>query len=241
MSEAEQRHIVKGFHFELGKVEHKHIRELMVDHLNRISHRLAIDVAKGIDVKPPAEDKSRKYNKKSPALSQENLKTNLIKGRRVAILATEGVDKWQIDEIKKLLKAEGAVGKVVAKNLGKLTVKEGEIEVEINYLTTDSVMFDAVLVPGATDQSPHIEPDAIKFVQEAYRHCKPIAAIGTGIKLLQASGIEGKAFADQKSDHIKSELGVVTAGNSSDLKSFFSHFKDAIAQHRHWDREEKAI
>jgi catalase len=239
MSEAEQRHIVKGFHFELGKVEHKHIRELIVEHLNRISHRLAVDVAKGIDVNPPAENNSRKYSKKSPALSQENLKTHSIKGRRVAILVTEGVDNRQIDEIKKLLKTEGAVGKVVAKNLGKLHAKEGDVEVDINYLTTDSVMFDAVFVPGNTNQSPHIESDAIKFIHKAYRHCKPIAALGTGIKLLQASSIEGKGFADPKSDQIKSELGVVTAGSSSDLKSFFNHFKDVIAQHRHWEREEE--
>ena len=244
MSEGEKRHIVNGFHFELGKVEHKHIRELMVEHLNHINHPLAVEVAKGIDVKPPMEDKSKGYNKKSPALSQENHKTGLIKGRKVAILAADGMEMSQIEDIKKMLKAEGAVAKVVSKNLGILKAKDGqEIEVDVNYLTTDSVMFDAVLVPGGSAGVETLlkERDALKFIHEAYRHCKPIGAIGEGIKLLQASNIEGAKFVDQKSDGVKSELGVVTTGNPSNLKSFFSDFKEAIAEHRFWKREEKKL
>lgn len=241
MSEAEQRHIIKAFHFELSKVEHKHIRELMVKHLNHINHRLAIEVAKGIDVTPPKQDESKDYHKTSPALSQENYKSPSIKGRKIAILAADGVNKSQIEELKNLLQEEGAIVKVISKKLGKLKAKNGEeVEIDQNFLTTSSVLFDAVLVTGGPDHVKTLlkQEDALKFINQIYRYCKPIAAIEEGIQLLQASEIKGVKFTDQKAGKVTSELGVITIGHSSDLKSFFNHFKEALIQCRYWKREE---
>jgi catalase len=242
MSEAEKRHIVNGFHFELGKVCYSHIKEKMLEHLGRINHDLAIAVAKGIGVEPPKEDKSCKYSKKSPVLSQENHKKNAIKGRKVAILAAEGADYSHLSEIKKMLKEEGASVKIIAKHLGTLVANEGKkIVVDMNYPTTSSVMFDAILVPGGSDSVSALKDqgDALHFINEAYRHCKTIGALGEGIQLLQASAIKAVTFTNPEGNTTKVELGVVTGGKTAELKSFFKDFREALAQHRHWEREKK--
>jgi catalase len=54
MSEWEREHIVAAFRFALGKCAHTHVREAVVEQLNRIDHALATQVAEGIGVKPPA-------------------------------------------------------------------------------------------------------------------------------------------------------------------------------------------
>jgi catalase len=51
LTEVEREHVVEAAHFELGKVEHEHIKELMVHHFHRIHPNLAERVAKGIGVK----------------------------------------------------------------------------------------------------------------------------------------------------------------------------------------------
>jgi catalase len=241
MSNAEKRHIIEAFHFELGKVKHKHIRVLMLEHLNHINRLLAVEVAKGLGLEHPKEIKGKIYSKKSPALSQANHQPNLIRGRNVAILAAEGVDKSQIEEISKLLNEQGAAVEVVSKNLGILKAKgNGKIEIHQNYSTTSSVMFDAVLVPGGSESVKTLlkQKEALKFIQEAYHHCKPIAAIGEAVKVLQAASLTTAKFASGKSNAVTADLGVVTVGDAPNLKLFFNKFKEALVHHRYWEREE---
>lgn len=45
-----------AFRFELGNCDHTHVREAVVERLNRIDHALATQVAEGIGVKPPATE-----------------------------------------------------------------------------------------------------------------------------------------------------------------------------------------
>jgi catalase len=47
------------------------------------------------------------------------------------------------------------------------------------------------------------------------------------------------SMAEQEDGKVVSEKGIVTVRNSSELSSFGQEFIKQIAQHRHWDREEK--
>jgi len=113
------------------------------------------------------------------------------------------------------------------------------MEVDKSYVTTASVVYDAVYVPGGRHaETLKNQGYAIHFVNEAFKHCKPIGAIGEGIELLKASGIKGVAFVDASAGgEAVSEMGVVTCGSQGNVSSFVEQFKTAIARHRHWDRE----
>jgi catalase len=103
-------------------------------------------------------------------------------------------------------------------------------------------MFDALYVPGGKQSIDALKThgDALHFINEIFKHCKPLAAMTEGVELLAGSSIRGVSLAEQNQrGSITSDKGVVTAWGKADLKQFAKSFIDAIAAHRHWDREEK--
>jgi catalase len=111
------------------------------------------------------------------------------------------------------------------------------------------VIYDAVFVPGgaASVAALSSEGDAIAFVNEAFRHAKPIGASAEGVDLLLASSIKGVTYAGPGaagsgtggSSAVVSDKGVVTVRDASDLGDFTRELVRAIMQHRHWNRELK--
>jgi len=139
------------------------------------------------------------------------------------------------------LTQENAVVDVIAPILGTVQGKNGgQVAVNQSFLTTDAVLYDAVLVPdGSANFSASLVDlgDAVLWINEAYRHCKAIGAIGAGIQLMDASAITAVNFASQNSSNIVNKLGVVTAGNAANVNSFLTQFSNDLAQYRFWDRE----
>ncbi|MPN42254.1 hypothetical protein SDC9_189810 [bioreactor metagenome] len=103
-------------------------------------------------------------------------------------------------------------------------------------------MYDAVYVPGGKEsiETLKMQGDAVHFINEAFRHCKPVGATGEGVELLKAADLPDIKLAGQRSaDKVVSDKGVVTVRNGGNNSSFNESFIAAIAQHRHWDREKK--
>ncbi len=218
LSMPEKEHAVQAAHFELGKVEDKGVRERMVNLFNHVDHELAKKVAMGIGIPAPNQSVSENHGKSSPALSQENT-TKIAKGRKIAILATDGVNGEQITAIKSALKDAGVEAEIVSKFKGTIKSAQGEeIMVDKTFLTSASVLFDAIYVPGgaASIEALLNQGDAIHFINEAFRHCKPIAAMSEGVELVKNSHIKGVNISDRS---IQNDKGVVTALASSDARS----------------------
>lgn len=245
MSEPEKEHIVKAFHFEVGKVKSPEVRQRMVDLLNNVDGELAVKVAEGVGVPPPSEPKPRSHERRSPALSMENTVKDTVESRKVAILAAEGFSHNELSQVRGELERQGAHVEIISKNLGTLKGEDGqEVMVDKNYVSTGSIMYDAIFVPGGKEsvETLMMQGDAVHFVNEAFRHCKPIGATGEGVDLLMASEIKGiKALEKSSNGKPMSELGVVLAKKSSGLADFNKKFIEAIAQHRHWGREQKEM
>ncbi|MGH9944038.1 MAG: catalase, partial [Pyrinomonadaceae bacterium] len=257
-SEPEREHIIKALLFELGKVEVPAIRERMVGVLTQVDQTLASRVAQGLGIKVPtklvtplnmsvpADGNVRQFQPKrveqrigsSAALSMADTVKDTIKTRKVAFVAADGFYGAALAAMKKALMGAGAQVKVVAPRLGFLKGTNGEeVKIDFSFITCASVLFDAVYVPGG-DQSVATlkgEPDAVHFVQEAYKHCKAIAATGAGVELLRAAEVgANSAGGDQR----MTEEGVVTSRDAQAGK-VASDFINAIARHRHWGREKK--
>lgn len=78
------------------------------------------------------------------------------------------------------------------------------------------------------------------FVNEAFKHCKPIAATSEGVNFLMSSAIKGIKLAENGTKgELVDDAGVLTMREPSDFNTFNTAFTEAIAQHRHWSREEK--
>lgn len=245
MSEPEKKHIIEAFHFEIGKVNDKNIRKAVVDLFNNVDGDLAVEIAKGVGVPAPDQKGGSPVTKESPNLSQERSEHTVkdtIKTRKVAILAADGYDHKDVSHVMQALEAGGAKAHIISKHQGMLKSSSGEeLEVDKSFVTTASVLYDAVYIPGGKEniETLKIQGDAVHFVNEAFRHCKPLGATGQGVELLKAANLPDIQFAGQKSaDKVISDKGVVTS-MKGDNSAFNDLFIAAIAKHRHWDREKK--
>jgi catalase len=260
-SDPEKLHLVQALRFELGKVEVPAIRERMVGMLAQVDETLAHRVAEGLGLSVPTKlDKplnmsipadgdvaqfqpkpAQQSGAQSPALSMANTAKDTIQTRKIAILAADGVDDEALSRMKQALTAARAQAKVVAPRLGSLTGMNGEaIAIDFSLLTSGSVLFDAVYVPGGEQSIATLsqEGKALHFVQEAYAHCKAIAATGAGVEFLQASalGSEAVPHLSAADTEIGTEGGVIVSRDAQ-IERVSAEFIRAIAQHRHWERE----
>lgn len=250
-SESEKNHIIDAFRFELGKLKKDAIRMRVLGMLTQVDKTLAAKVAQGLGVsipktpeRPlnysiPADGDPKKFQQvkvetsfhESKALSMANTVKDNIKTRQIAILTADGVDDMSLSKMKQALEAAGAQTNIIAPHLGNIiSGKNKQIKVDQSFLTAASVLFDAVFIPGGKKSSVELqnEPDAIHFINEAYKHCKAIAAQKDGVDFLNktAVGIKMKDKTDE--NHLAN--GVLIDRNPKE-------FINAIAQHRFWERE----
>jgi catalase len=215
----------------------------MVGLLANVDGELAAMVAQAIGVAAPPSKDGKKSTKTAPEVSMANTVKTKVKARRVAILAAEGVNGTELAQVKQALVKAGAHPEVVSKFLGTITSVEGEeIEVNKNFLITSSVKYDAVFIPGGEQSVEALkkEANAVRFINEAFKHCKAIGAVGGGVDLLAGTDIEGVALAGSgTSAGLLAEEGIVTSPGGSNMRAFSTAFIEAIAQHRHWGRTQK--
>jgi catalase len=256
MSDVEKEHIVEALKFELGKVEHVYIRERMLNLFYNVNPEIALRAAPEVGVKEVTGDLSylqgattsplpgpKRNNgvSVSPALSQLDTPGKPT-GRRVAVLAASGASGQEIKTLKSALKEADVTVKVVAPKSGPMETSDGvEVEADENFRTAASVVFDAVIVAGGAESVKMLRTkgDAIHFVQEAFKHHKPVAAIGEGIDLLRDTRITGVNYADMNSG-VMEDQGVITMGTGA-MTEFAPALVRALAQHRFWQRPTKEM
>ncbi|MFG2583529.1 catalase [Streptomyces malaysiensis] len=240
MTDWEQRHIVEAFQFELGKVDAVHVRERTVEQLAHVDYDLASQVAQGIGVAMPEPGANNHKPQASPALSLDNLHGDgSIRTRQIAVLVTDGVDTGQLAQAQEALTAQGAVVEAIAPHDGKVLGADGNgYAVDRALPTVASVLYDAVLLPGGPTGTPALGSDsaAMRFVRDAYRHGKPIGALGSGVGILSTLEPEGLHIASGHG-HVCTDRGVVTDTTTGAASEDFTRaFTEAIAAHRHWNR-----
>jgi len=255
-SDPEKNHIVDALSFELGKVETIAIRERMLGILAQIDKGLASQVAYNLGLHVPQQPeypmnqsipadgdpeafqpvKVKGSLLKSAALSMANTVKDSIRSRVIAILAADGVNADSLLAMRDALIAAGAKADIIAPKLGVITAEDDTtIEVNQSLLTAASVCYDAVYVPGGSNSVATLEaePDAVHFLNEAYKHCKAIAADADARQVLEATYFRKKLPKDSDKETVLEE-GVVVGGNTDTLSG---KFIAAIAQHRFWERE----
>lgn len=246
LADWEQKHVTDAYIFELGKCLHQNIQERMLYMIAQIDEDLSQKVAKGLGLKVPNSvdgpvnqaigadadvskyqpPKKKIYLDKSPALSQAKTKFDSIETRQIAVLIADGFSRKDFKKMTEALKKEGAMIKTVAPHGGTVKSDDGqEQKVDAAIITTESVLYDALYVPGgkASVNALKEESKFIKFINEALKHCKAIAADHEGVALLEATYVSD----------FKNDAAVC-------LNTEPSKFIKAIAQHRNWDRMKKA-
>lgn len=269
-TDVEKTHICNAFRFELTRVQTPAIRERVVSVLANIDMELAQGVADGLGMAMPEPQPrampalSNPAVPISPALSLFHRPGSLgIRTRRVAMLVADGVDAAVLRDAYTRLQAEGAAPRIVGGKLGTVRSKSGDaVQVEISLEAGPSVLWDAVVLPtgDAAIEALSKMGQALEFLRDQYRHCKPILASASSTPLFERVGIPltlpdgsndpgicglppagtGRGSRSPKSGKAtatKSGVNGGDAGAADGNISALDAFIAALASHRHFARE----
>lgn len=248
LTEWEQRHMIDAYAFELGKCIHDTIKQRMLWLMSQIDDRLAMAVASKLGLAIPTDierpinqnigadadlDKyepsvAKRYLEKSEALSQQRLPATTIAGRKIAVLVADGFDGVALQKMKMYLEELKHVQfQLIAPHGGTVRCADNiEHLVDAALMTTESVLFDALYIPGGVNSIAALtrEGKVFKFINEALKHCKVIAFDGEAEELFQLSAAK---------DFVGDEAIL--------LNESPEQFAGALAKHRNWLREPNTL
>ena len=235
----EKSHIIRGFRFELTKVQVPAVRKRMLASLANVADELVQGVAEGLGMEVPeplprALERPRKPEvESSPALSLfARPGDGGIRTRRIAVLVADGIDGEAVKALHAGLLEAGAVPRIVGARLGQVESEQGEaIDVEVSLEAAPAVLYDALAVPGgkrAIEALGNVG-HALEFVKDQYRHCKPILALDAGKALVENAGVPARLESGEPDPGL-----LLLEGDAGEA---LAPFIAAIARHRHFERE----
>ncbi|HWE59206.1 MAG TPA: type 1 glutamine amidotransferase domain-containing protein [Solirubrobacteraceae bacterium] len=125
-----------------------------------------------------------------------------LNGKKVAFLATDGVEQIELDEPRKAVEEAGAETVIVSLSAGEIQafnhLDHGDkIKVDVTADSTDPAEFDALVLPGGV-ANPDVlrgDEDAVSFVKGFFEQNKPVGVICHGPwTLVEADVVRGRTL-----------------------------------------------
>ncbi len=228
MTEPEQRHIIGGFAFELGKCEVAKIRTRMLGHLQNVDESLAESVAEALGMKGQADKIKPRVPvgdpEPSPALSQYSKAPKSIAGKKIGVLVTNGSDSKLLAAVSKAAQQEKAMVELIAPKIGPIKDSSGQELVPNHFLAgAPSSLFDILVVAPADSQVDMLlqQAAAIDWLRDGFGHLKVMGHTQASLPLFEKAAVP-----------TENEPGVVNLENGK-----LDKFIDQAKQHRIWSRE----
>jgi protease I len=177
--------------------------------------------------------------------------TASIKGKRVAFLATDGVEEVEYTEPRKAVEEAGGRAELISIKAGDIQAvnhmdKAGTYPVDKQVREADPDQYDALVLPGgvANPDFLRMDPDAVSFVRAFMRSGKPVAAICHGPwTLVEAGVVDGRTLTSWPSlrtdlanagatwvdEKVYVDGGLVTSRKPDDLPAFCDKLLEQIA------------
>ena len=184
---------------------------------------------------------------------------NELQGRKVAILAADGVERVELEQPRQAIEDAGAETTLLSIHDGEIQARNHDIE-EAGTFTVDGLVseasvedYDALLLPGGTvnpDQL-RIDDDAVGFVRDWFETGKPVGVICHGPWTLITAGVaEGRrltswpsvrvdlanAGAEVLDQEVVTDEGLVSSRSPDDLPAFCSKIVEEFAEGKHRSR-----
>jgi protease I len=129
--------------------------------------------------------------------------SNVLEGKRIAILATDGVERRELEEpVEAVLQAGGdtellslELGTIDARDHDLLPAGEFRVDREVGDAAVDE--FDGLVIPGGTVNADKLRLDrsAVAFVHDFVESGKPVGVICHGPwTLIEAGVVEGRTL-----------------------------------------------
>ncbi len=188
---------------------------------------------------------------------------NSLNGKRIAILATDGVEQVELTEPRKALDAAGAKTELVSPAKGKLQAwkhfdKADQFPVDVPLDTADPNNYDALVLPGGVANPDQLRmlPRAVEFVRSFFEQDKPVAAIcHAPWTLIEAGVVRGRTVTSWPSLHsdlinagakwvdreVVEDDGLVTSRKPDDIPAFNKKMLELFSQASRRERESQPM
>ncbi|MFE7416485.1 type 1 glutamine amidotransferase domain-containing protein [Rhodococcus sp. NPDC057529] len=179
-----------------------------------------------------------------------------LRGRKVAILATDGVEEVELVEPRTAVEKAGAQVQLLSLAPGKIQAMTSDVN-EAGTYAVDAVVgdvsaaaFDALILPGGTTNPDHLRMDAsaVGFVRDFVTSGKPVGVICHGPwTLVEADVVRGRTLTSYPSvrtdirnaggtvvdEEVVVDNGLVSSRNPDDLPAFCAKIVEEFAEGRH--------
>ena len=179
-----------------------------------------------------------------------------LSGKKIAILAADGVEEVEYSEPRKAVEEAGASAELISLERGEIQAMNHDIEPGSKFPVDKTVSdaspdeYDGLILPGGTVNPDKLrsDQDAVKFVQEFFRSGKPVGAICHGpVLLVEADLVRDRtltSYPSVRSDiecrggnvvdkEVVVDQGLVTSRSPDDLPAFCAKIVEEFAEGKH--------
>jgi protease I len=182
--------------------------------------------------------------------------TDELRGRRIAILDTDGVEQVELEQPRDVVEDSGAITDLVSTHEGEIQAMHNDIDPGrtfpvdrlVDEVSSDD--YDALILPGGTVNPDRLRMDAgaVDFVRGFIRSGRPVGAICHGPwTLVEADVVRGRTLTSYPSlrtdirnaggkvqdRQVVVDRGLVTSRNPDDLPAFCATIVEEFAAGRH--------
>jgi protease I len=186
-----------------------------------------------------------------------------LQGKKVAFLATDGVEQVELTEPWKAAREAGATTELISLEPGTIqgfdhTDKGQTFSVDHPVSEANPSEYDALVLPGGVHNPDKLRmnEDAVEFARAFFEQGKPVAAICHGPWLLVEAGVVGgrtlTSYPSLKTDianaggrwvdeEVHVDQGLVTSRKPDDLPAFCAKMVEEIGEGAHAGQREKTL
>jgi protease I len=188
---------------------------------------------------------------------------NELQGKKVAFIATEGVEQVELTEPWKAVEQAGAQPELISIEDGEVQAwkhfdKGGTFKVDRTIEEAQPDEYDALVLPGGVANPDQLRADekVVPFIRTFAQSGKPIGVICHGPwTLIEAGVVQGRkltswpslqtdlrnAGADWVDEEVVVDQGLVSSRKPDDLPAFNAKIVEEFAEGRHEESAQKAI